>query len=208
MAEGIYGKIRYAVGKVADASAHLNAASAAEAIGKSLGLSEALIQFTHIELRNSVYEPAFKKTPYSERALFLPHCSRKTKTCKALSDSEGFHCKNCGACNIGDAVKIAQNLGYGNIFIVPGGSMMKKLIQKHKPKAVVGVSCFHEAIQGFEEIKQSSVIPQAVLLLSDGCQNTTINMPLLQEKLSAIDQTQIGIEAGLGAKKGKAARRN
>lgn len=63
MAEGIYGKIRYAVGKVADTSAHLNAASAAEAIGKSLGLSEALIQFTHIELRNSVYEPAFKKTP-------------------------------------------------------------------------------------------------------------------------------------------------
>lgn len=188
MVDGIYGKIRYAVGKVADAGAHLNAAKAAEAIGKSLGLSDSLIQYTHIELRNSVFEPAFKKIPYKERALFLPHCSRRVKVCKALQDDEGFHCKNCGACNIDEAVKIARSLGYGHIFIVPGGSMMKKLITKYKPKAVVGVSCFHEAIQGFEEIKQSSVIPQAVLLLNDGCRDTTINLPLLKEKLSAIDK--------------------
>ena len=187
MPDGIYSKIRFAVGKVVDAGAHLNAAGAAEAIGKSLGLSDSLIQYTHIELRNSVYEPAFKKIPYKERALFLPHCSRKIKTCKALLDDEGYHCKNCGACNIDKVVATARELGYGNIFIVPGGSMMKKLIIKYKPKGVLGISCFHEAILGFEEIKQSSVIPQAVLLLNDGCQNTEVNMPLLEEKMRMID---------------------
>ena len=86
---------------------------------------------------------------------------------------------------------MARSLGYGKIFIVPGGSMMKKLILKYKPKAVVGVSCFHEAILGFEEMKQSSVIPQAVLLLNDGCKDTTINLHLLKEKLSLIDETII-----------------
>lgn len=191
MPDGIYQKIRYAVGKVADAGAHLNAANAAETIGKKLGLSDSLIQYTHIELRNSVYEPAFKKIPYKERALFLPHCSRKTKICKAVQDDEGYHCKNCGACGIDEAVKLARGLGYGWIFIVPGGSMMKKIIQKYKPKAVVGVSCFHEAILGFEGMKQSMVIPQAVLLLSDGCKNTEINIHLLKEKLSAIDTPTI-----------------
>lgn len=189
MPDGIYDKIRYAVGKVADAGAHLNAVSAAETIGKKLGLSESLIQFTHIELRNSVFEPAFKKIPYKGRALFLPHCSRKIKSCKALLDNEGYQCKNCGACNIGDAVKLARNLGYGNIFIVPGGSMMKKLVLKYRPKGVLGVSCFHEAILGFEEIKKSSVVPQAVLLLNEGCRDTAINMTLLKEKMENIDKT-------------------
>jgi len=191
MVDGIYAKIRYSVGKVVDAGVHINAASTAEVIGKKLGLSESLIQYTHIELRNSVFEPVFKKIPFSERALFLPHCSRKVKVCKALQDEEGFHCKNCGACNIDEAIKIARDLGYGKIFIVPGGSMMKKLILKYKPRAVVGVSCFHEALLGFEETKQSSVIPQAVLLLNDGCKDTTINIPLVKEKLSLIDETKL-----------------
>ena len=37
--------------------------------------------------------------------LFLPHCSRNIKVCKATLDDEGYHCKQCGGCNLGDAVK-------------------------------------------------------------------------------------------------------
>ncbi|MCX6803646.1 MAG: DUF116 domain-containing protein [Candidatus Diapherotrites archaeon] len=189
MADKIYEKIRFAVGRAADVGAHLSAATAAEAIGKTLGLGDTLIQFTHVELRNAAYEPAFKKVPYSERVLFLPHCSRNIKCCKAAQNGEGYECKNCGACNIDKAIKIAQELGYGHTFIVPGGSMLKKIILKYKPKAVVGVSCFHEAILGFEEMKGTGVTPQSVLLLNDGCKDTTINLHLLRQKMAMIDDT-------------------
>ena len=188
MAEGIYQIIKNAVGKTVDAGAHFNAAGAAESIGKSLGLSEALIQFAHVELRNAVFEPEFKKIPFSERALFLPHCSRNSKNCKATSDEEGLHCKHCGACNVSEAIKIAKKLGYTKIFMVPGGSMVKKMLEKYKPRAAIGVSCFHEAIMAFELTKQVKIIPQAVLLLKDGCKDTLINMTLLEEKLSLIDE--------------------
>jgi len=188
MADSVYSKIKNAVGKTVDAGAHFNAASAAESIGKSLGLSEALIQFAHVELRNAVYEPEFKKIPFSERALFLPHCARNSKTCKASNDEEGFHCKHCGACGISDAVKLAKKLGYTQIFMVPGGSMVKKMLEKYKPRAAIGVSCFHEAIMAFELTKQVNVIPQVVMLLKDGCKDTTIDMNLLEEKLSLTDK--------------------
>lgn len=187
MAETIYQKIRFAVGKVADAGAHLNAAGAAEQIGKSLGLSDGLIQFTHIELRNSVFEPAFKKIPYNERIIFLPHCTRDLKVCKATTDEEGIHCKNCGGCAADEITKYAKELGYKGVFIAPGGSMVKKIIFKHKPKAVIGVCCFPEATLGFESVKGINIIPQAVLLLNDGCSNTVINMPLVREKMAQID---------------------
>ena len=189
MVDGIYATVKNAVGKAVDTGAHFNAASAAESIGKSLGLSEALIQFAHVELRNAVYEPEFKKIPFSERALFLPHCSRNSKTCKATSDEEGFHCKHCGGCDISKAVKIAKKLGYTQIFMVPGGSMVKKMLEKYKPKAAIGVSCFHEAIMAFELTKQVKVIPQVVLLIKDGCKDTLLNLTLLEEKLSLIDET-------------------
>jgi hypothetical protein len=189
MSDGIYAKIRGAIAKSVDTSAHFNAASAAEGIGRTLGLSDSLIQYTHIELRNMVYEPEFKKVPFSERAIFLPHCARHSKNCRATTDEEGYHCKQCGACNICDIVKIAKKKGYSQIYIVPGGSMVKKILDKNKPKAAIGVSCFHEAVMAFELTKQLNVIPQVVLLLKDGCKDTMVNIPLIEEKLSLIDET-------------------
>jgi hypothetical protein len=191
MLDGINGKIKSAVAKavkLVDAGAHLNAATAAEAIGKSLGLSDSMVQYTHIEIRNAVYENDFKKIPIKERALFLPHCTRRTSTCAAVQDETGYHCKRCGACDIDKAIKLAQNLGYEKIFIVPGGSMVKKILDKYNPKAAIGVSCFHEAVMAFEAANSSNVVPQAVLLLKDGCKDTIINLPLLEEKLSLLDK--------------------
>ena len=188
MAESVYEKIRVAVGKAVDAGAHLNAATAAENIGKSLGLSDSLVQYAHVELRNVAFESDFKKIPFDERALFLPHCSRNVKVCKATSDDDGLHCKQCGGCDVDKAVKIAKKLGYKQIYMVPGGSMVKKILEKYKPKAAVGVSCFHEAVMAFELTKQVNIIPQAVLLLKDGCKDTQINLKLLEEKLSLIDE--------------------
>jgi len=191
MSDGIYEKIRTAVIKTVDAGAHLNAAGAAESIGKSLGLSDGLVQYTHVELRNIAFENDFKKIPFEERALFLPHCSRHSANCKATFDEEGYHCLACGACNLDSAIKIAKKIGYKKIFIVPGGSLVKKLIEKYKPKAAIGVCCFNEAILSFELAKHGGIIAQAVLLLKDGCKDTMINLPLLEEKLSLIDESLV-----------------
>lgn len=182
-----YEKVRSAIGKVIDSGAHLNAAKATENIAKKLGLSESMVQYTHVELRNAIYEPSFKKIPYNERVLFLPHCARNSEKCKATYNEEGLECKQCGACNICDAEKIAKKLGYQKVFIVPGGSMVKKLLKKYEPKAAVGVCCFNEALLSFEMLKEIQIIPQVVLLLKDGCKDTIINLPLLEEKLSLIE---------------------
>jgi len=188
MVESIYEKIRIAAAKVVDAGAHLNAATAAENIGKSLGLSDSLVQYAHVELRNLAFEADFKKVPFDERMIFLPHCSRNVPVCKATSDDEGLHCKECGACDVDKAMKLAKKLGYKQIFMVPGGSMVKNVLEKYKPKAAIGVACFHEAVMAFELTKQINVIPQAVLLLRDGCKDTQINLALLEEKMSLIDE--------------------
>ena len=188
-----YEKIRSYVGKVADTGAHLNAAKAAEKIGKKLGLSEAMIQFTHIELRNAVYEPSYKKIPYNERVVFLPHCSRNSKLCKAQSNGEGIECKHCGSCDITKIIKIAEKLGYKKAFVIPGGSMVKKLLAKYEPKASVGVCCFDEAQLAFDMLKGTHIVPQIVLLLKEGCKDTMINLPLVEQKMKMIDPSLLEV---------------
>ena len=182
-------KIKDAVADLIDRTTHLDAAKATQTIAKKLGLSERLINYTHIEVRNKLNEYGFKATPYEKRILFLPHCLKSTKQCKAKYGDEGLKCKRCGKCDISSLIALSEEFGYNNAFVTPGGSMVKKLIIKHKPKAVLGVCCYHEANLAFDELRGTDVHAQAVLLLHDGCRDTKANLAEAREKMEAIDST-------------------
>lgn len=180
-------RIKEAVANAIDSGAHLNIAKASEKIAKKLGLSEKWIEYTHVEFRNKLNESAYKKTPYKERLLLLPHCLRNSKECKASYGEEGLKCLECGKCKIDPLVKEAKKLGYKGVFILPGGSMVLKLIKKYKPKAVLGVCCYKEAILAFDSLKETKVIPQAVLLTKTGCIDTDVNVDEVIEKMKMIE---------------------
>lgn len=128
---------------------------------------------------NKLNEKKFRSIPYSERAVFIPHCLRN-RDCKARNSEDGWLCIGCGRCKIKEFKNKAEELGY-KVFIVPGFSMVKKLIGKHKPKAVVGVSCESEMSIAKEKLGKD-VISQGLLLLKDGCVETEADW----EKLSRI----------------------
>ena len=131
------------------------------------------------EKLNKKNKSKFQEIPYKERAIFLPHCLRHPD-CKAKTTDEGIVCLNCGKCNISGFKKEAEDLGY-KLFIVPGFSLTKKLIEKHKPKAVIGVACNDE----LREAVSSNIEPisQVLPLLKDGCVNTEVNWKNLREIL-------------------------
>ena len=184
----ISSKIRESISGLIDATAHIDVAKTTEIIAKKLGLSERLIQYTHVEIRNFLNESRFKRTLYGERLLFLPQCLRNSKKCKAELGEEGWICKKCGNCKIPLLVKEAEKYGYAGTFIVPGGSMVGKLIKKYKPKAVVGVGCFDEVNMAIDQLKGSKVAPQGVCLLKSGCKDTDVNVVEVKEKIALIDK--------------------
>jgi len=188
MAKPVTVRIKEAVAETIDRTTHLDVAKATQAIAKKFGLNDRLINYTHIELRNKLNEYGFKSTPYSKRILFLPHCLRHSKECKAVQGEEGLECKRCGKCNIDRLIGIAEELGYTNTFVAPGGSMVQKLIAKHRPKAVVGICCYNEANLGFEALRGTGIYSQACLLLDDGCKDTKANLAEAREKMELIDK--------------------
>lgn len=108
-----------------------------------------------------------------EKAIFLPHCLRH-KDCPARMKEDGLACINCGKCGIGPFRKDALDAGY-NIYICPGGSMVKSIIENNGFKEVIGVACGFELKEAHGFLKGKKLKVKSVQLSKDGCVNTEVD---------------------------------
>jgi hypothetical protein len=147
-----------------------------------LGISPDNIDHLYLELKNSMGKDAISKLNREHVFVFLPQCLRNSKTCKATLGEEGWICAKCSGyrkCKVYKIKKKAEEKGH-RVFICPGGSMVMKIIKKHKPKAVIGVACIKEITMAFDEIK----VPGCGIELSrDGCINTDVDLSKVFEIL-------------------------
>ena len=147
---------------------------------KMLGLSEKLVDEIGIEIRNRIFEEEFVKSDPEKRILVFPQCLRSPK-CPAPLTRYGIQCKQCGRCAISDLKKTAEAAGY-KVYIVPGGSFVKRIVKKDTPSGAVGVACGYELNYSMMEI--SSFCPvQGVPLLKDGCFCTKVDDELVTERI-------------------------
>lgn len=155
-----------------------------------LNLSDAVLlleDFVEIQARNLLERDTFVQT--RKRALFLPHCSRKymDNRCKAVFDPNipSYVCAHCSPdCLINKAVSFAEKKGY-DVYILPGGSCVPKILKARHYEGVVGVSCGEEIKLGGEMLKSMGVAGQAVPLVKNGCANTSFNLETLFDILQS-----------------------
>jgi len=153
-----------------------------------LNLSDAVIlleDLVEIQAKNLLSRERFTKA--KRRALFLPHCSRKymDHRCRATFDSDipSYICAHCSPdCLINRAESFAKKMGY-DVYVVPGGSCLPKILKSKGYEGVVGVACGEEIRVGGELLKDSGVAGQAIPLLKNGCANTHFNLETLSRTL-------------------------
>ena len=157
-----------------------------EATGLNIQDSLVLIQdLIDIQAANLMLRGKFLQT--KKRALFLPHCSRKFMDgrCKAVFDSNipSYVCAHCSPdCDVNKAVKIASEKGY-DVYVLPGGSCVPKILKAHKYEGVVGVACGEEVKMSLDLLNSMDVTSQSVPLLKNGCANTVFNVETLTKTL-------------------------
>ena len=157
-----------------------------EATGLNIQDSLLLIQdLIDIQASNLMTRGHFLRT--TKRALFLPHCSRKYMDgrCKAVFDSTlpSYICAHCSPdCDVNKADRVAKEKGY-DVYILPGGSCVPKILKAHNYEGIVGVACGEEAKMSLELLSSMSVAGQSVPLLKNGCANTVFNIDTLTKTL-------------------------
>jgi hypothetical protein len=79
---------------------------------------------------------------------------------------------------INRAVSFAEKKGY-DVYILPGGSCVPKILKAKHYEGIVGVSCGEEIKLGGEVLKSMGIPGQAVPLVKNGCANTSFNIETL-----------------------------
>jgi hypothetical protein len=98
--------------------------------------------------------------------------------CKAVFDPTvpSYICAHCSPdCLINRAKSFAEKKGY-DVYILPGGSCIPKILKARRYEGVVGVACGEEIRVGGEISSGMGVAGQAVPLIKNGCANTIFNI--------------------------------
>ncbi len=157
-----------------------------EATGLNLSDAVVLLQdLIDLQAVNLLERGKFLQT--KKRALFLPHCSRKymDSRCKAVFDPSipSYACAHCSPdCAVNQADCLAKKKGY-DVYILPGGSCVPKILKTVKYEGVVGVACGGEIKLSGDILGGMDVAAQAIPLIKNGCANTVFNMETLVKVL-------------------------
>ena len=149
---------------------------------ENVGVDAKIVDQIGVEVRNNVNEKHFKKLEPEDKILVLPHCLRHTD-CEAKLESSGLVCKDCNRCVIGVLKTKGEDMGF-KVFIIPGSTFLKKILEKNDFKAVLGVACYQDL--NLSMMKLSKFSCQGVPLLKDGCINTKVDAKAVLEKMGEI----------------------
>jgi len=128
----------------------------------------------------------FLRTPYRQRAVFVPQCLRRTAVCQAREHGNEYICRKCGACKIAEIARRAEELGYISVRILKGGSALARFVGETRPKAVLGVSCCVEGVMGILACARAGVPAFCVPLLKTGCADTDVDLADVKGALEAV----------------------
>ncbi len=168
------------IGKLAKLKISGVAIGKLEQLAAKVGVDEKELFQLYVKTKNKASRSRFAATPYPERILLLPQCLR-SRDCPAELKEHGYECQECGKCKIEEVIQEAKRLGYKDVFILPGGSIVKKILVKEKPKACLGVACLKELMLGSFICEKFGVVGQGIALLKDGCVNTEVDWKTLND---------------------------
>jgi hypothetical protein len=138
-----------------------------------------------IQIKNVIYEKEFRDA--EEKVLLVPHCCRKymDSRCSAEFDPEfsSYFCNHCSSdCLVHQATERAEEKGY-HVFILPGGSCIKRILEKANCDAVLGIACTEEVKLGIRFAESKGLAVKGIPLTKNGCTNTQFNIEHLKEAL-------------------------
>ncbi|MGB3908787.1 MAG: DUF116 domain-containing protein [Methanomethylovorans sp.] len=154
-------------------------------ICRRFSIRDTIVDEILVELRNAIMLDKFRSTK-GLKMVFLPQCLRHPE-CKARCDPvEGYQCTKCGKCDIGTIYKAADEYGF-RVFVIPGGSFVKKILRLYKPQSCIGVACYPELSESMQGAAAYMPV-QGVCLLKDGCFNTEADV---EEIIRKMEETSV-----------------
>lgn len=142
--------------------------------GKLFGIEREKILKSYISVNNYLVKNKNLHLPAGEILILLPHCLQNTD-CQFKITIDVNNCKDCGKCKI-SALKELADKYHVRIRVATGGTLARKWIKEHRPKAVIAVACERDLSSGIQDAGDLPVMGVLNMRPNGPCINTDVDV--------------------------------
>lgn len=155
-------------------------------IGKVFGISRRQLEGSFVAVSNLIFMKSRIKVKANRLLVLAPHCLQLA-TCPHKITRDPNNCKRCGGCNIGDLVKLSEEMGFV-FFVATGGTLARQVVINNRPQAVLAIACERDLMSGIQDVYPLPAVGVLNIRPNGPCYNTRVDMDEVKKVLSQIIQ--------------------
>ena len=153
-------------------------------IGKIFGIKRRQLEGSFIAVSNLIFMKSKIKVPAKKLLVLVPQCLQLAG-CPHKITRDPNNCKRCGGCNIGDLMKLSEELGF-IFFVATGGTLARQVVIKNRPQAVLAIACERDLMSGIQDVYPLPAVGVLNIRPNGPCYNTRVDMDEVKRTLSQI----------------------
>ena len=153
-------------------------------LGKLFGLTRRQLENSFIQISNILFSQRNIKVPADRLLVVTPHCLQLA-SCPHKITRDPNNCKRCGGCNIGDLLKLSEEMGF-HFFVATGGTLARQIVKNTKPKAVLAIACERDLMSGIQDVYPLPAVGVLNIRPNGPCYNTKVDMAEIRTALEKI----------------------
>ena len=153
-------------------------------IGKIFGIKRRQLEGSFIAVSNLIFMKSKIKVPANKLLVLVPHCLQLAN-CPHKITRDPNNCKRCGGCNIGDLMKLSEELGF-IFFVATGGTLARQVVINNRPQAVLAIACERDLMSGIQDVYPLPAVGVLNIRPNGPCYNTRVDMDEVKKTLQQI----------------------
>ena len=153
-------------------------------IGKIFGIKRRQLEGSFIAVSNLIFMKSRIKVPAKKLLVLVPHCLQLA-TCPHKITRDPNNCKRCGGCNIGDLMKLSEEMGFV-FFVATGGTLARQVVINNRPQAVLAIACERDLMSGIQDVYPLPAVGVLNIRPNGPCYNTRVDIDEVKKTLSQI----------------------
>lgn len=148
-------------------------------IGKLFDVEKERVERSFIEVSNHLMRTKGTKVRPDKLLILTPHCIQQ-ELCQYKVTHDIANCRKCGACQVGDLLRISEKYGV-HVAIATGGTLARKVIKTLRPHAVLAIACERDLTSGIQDVFPMPVIGVLNERPNGPCCNTRIDVARVEK---------------------------
>ena len=153
-------------------------------IGKFFGITRRQLEGSFVAVSNLLFIKCGIKVKANRLLVIVPHCLQLA-SCPHKITRDPNNCKRCGGCNIGDLMKLSEEMGF-HFLVATGGTLARQFVKDVKPKAVLAIACERDLMSGIQDVYPLPAVGVLNIRPNGPCYNTKVDMNDVKKMLAKI----------------------